>query len=284
MHQKLDNKELVIMNMSDVYKEEDFYKRSGECLQSDVHLDIVDESKVEGTDCYCDELAEKQIRNGIGRLSEESIHFIDSGNYHYISKFWMEKIRYPFELLLFDNHPDMQPALFGPILSCGSWVRDSLADNRFLKHVETIGVNQKLLDDEIRRYGDKVSFLSWQQLYQDLHMKRKEQGKIPVETLSHECTFLAKDYPYADLPVYLSIDKDVISEQEVETNWDQGKMPVDVLFSLLKCVFTHRQVIGMDICGECDPVSEKGDVRSAIQTNNAVNKRFMHFINNLEKK
>ena len=52
----------------------------------------------------------------LGR-AQEGIHFLDSGNYHYVSKIWMEKIEEEFELLVLDHHTDMQPPMFGDILS-----------------------------------------------------------------------------------------------------------------------------------------------------------------------
>ena len=39
---------------------------------------------------------EKSIEDKIKDLSPEGIHFIDSGNFHYVSEFWIEKIKQSF--------------------------------------------------------------------------------------------------------------------------------------------------------------------------------------------
>ena len=62
------------------------------------------------------------LKRMIADYPAEGVHFIDSGNYHYLTKFWTDKLETPFSLIVFDHHPDMQPPLFDNILSCGSWV------------------------------------------------------------------------------------------------------------------------------------------------------------------
>jgi len=82
-----------------------------------------DFSRLEGTNCYCSEESGCAIRQAISGLPLCAIHRIGTGDYHYISLFWAERIPEPFVLVLFDNHPDDQPDAFGEdILSCGSWV------------------------------------------------------------------------------------------------------------------------------------------------------------------
>ena len=90
-----------------------------------INFPVIDSdfSELEGTCCYCSDGSAAQIRDAIASLPLSAIHLIGTGDYHYISLFWLERIAEPFELLLFDNHPDDQPTAFGTdILSCGSWV------------------------------------------------------------------------------------------------------------------------------------------------------------------
>ena len=42
--------------------------------------------------------AEEEIKERIKELDFSGIHFLDSGNYHYLSKFWTEKIESHFLL------------------------------------------------------------------------------------------------------------------------------------------------------------------------------------------
>lgn len=85
-----------------------------------------DFSGLEGTCCYCSEQAARQIRQAIQGLPVHAVHKIGTGDYHYISLFWLERLSIPFTLALFDNHPDDQQTAFGGgLLSCGSWVEEA---------------------------------------------------------------------------------------------------------------------------------------------------------------
>lgn len=74
----------VLMNFSGIYPQEDCFKEQG------TWLDMTD---LKGVNCYCTEEAGEIIRQRIRKFRGEGIHFLDSGNYHYLSKFWLEKYR-----------------------------------------------------------------------------------------------------------------------------------------------------------------------------------------------
>lgn len=82
-----------------------------------------DFSHLEGTNCFCSPESAEQIRRAVAALPLHAVHDIGTGDYHYVSLFWLERIREPFSLVLFDHHPDDQPGAFGAgLLSCGGWV------------------------------------------------------------------------------------------------------------------------------------------------------------------
>ena len=58
-------------------------------------------------------------------------------------------------------------------------------------------------------------------------------AKIKEIFASHAGTF----------PVYLSVDKDILSKEELDTNWDQGNVRVDELLSLAKDCLAGRKVL-----------------------------------------
>ena len=85
-----------------------------------------DFSRIEGTSCYCSDEAAGQIRQAVAALPLHAVHLLGSGDCHYVSLFWLERIAGPFSLVLLDNHPDDQCTAFGgDILSCGSWVAEA---------------------------------------------------------------------------------------------------------------------------------------------------------------
>ena len=173
-------------------------------------LEWHDCSAIGGSRLYCSRDAEEKIKALIAPAGVSGIHFIDSGDYHYISKIMTDFIKEPFTLVLIDHHTDMQDAsLGGDILSCGNWAKKVLQENPYL---------QKLVE------------ISYEEL---------KNGK------AHE---KIKELP-DEVPVYISIDKDVLDEKYAVTNWDQGKMSMGMLEQILKTLVTEYDVIGVDICG-----------------------------------
>ena len=215
----------IIMNFSGIYREEDFWED-----QEPVWLDF---QRLQGVNCYCTPEAEAAIKEKICDLPVQGIHFLDSGNYHYLSKFWLEKIQEPFSLLVFDNHTDMQEAAFFGLLSCGSWAGEVLDTHELLSHICVAGPGLK----DFREYKGQA----WAKLTRICREELSDGG----EEILRE--FLETD---PDLPLYISIDKDVLRKEEARTNWDQGELALDQLLKLLELIFEKRKVIGADICGE----------------------------------
>lgn len=92
---------VTIMNFTGIYESETFYRHES--------VRWLDCRRIKGTNCYCDEEAERELAELIAPYPPSGIHFIDSGNYHYMTKLWTDKLTAPFDLILIDHHPDMQP-------------------------------------------------------------------------------------------------------------------------------------------------------------------------------
>lgn len=87
-----------------------------------------DFSQLPQTRCYCSAESADTIRKAIGEMELCGIHLLGSGDFHYQTLFWLERMRKPFSLILVDNHPDDQEDAFGgQLLSCGGWVRQARA-------------------------------------------------------------------------------------------------------------------------------------------------------------
>ncbi len=167
-----------------------------------LHLNT-DFSALEGTNCYCSAESAVQIRQRISSLPLHAFHTIGTGDYHYQTLFWLERIREPFALLLLDWHPDDQPDAFGAgMLSCGNWVA------------------------EARRLPN-CRFDYW---------VRCEADFLSPEALP-------------PLPVYLSIDLDILSPAFARTDWDQGSMSLEALTRFLQRLAAAHRILGVDLCG-----------------------------------
>jgi len=225
----------TIQEFTEVYKEQGFMQE----MKHNVHVLWLDCTQIGGTDCYCDDEAQSELGKKLDQSKQPGIHFFDNGNYHYMSKLWTDRIDEPFDLVIFDHHPDMQPPRFEGILSCGGWVKEVFDCNPYIKNAILVGVADHLIEEikndptaEFEKYRNRVKF-------------------IPESAL-----LAPKDWPedeafaQSSRNVYISIDKDALCLKDAITNWDQGSLTFDQLEKALRQLFAHHRILGVDICGE----------------------------------
>ncbi len=223
-------------------------------------LACLDCSDIEGTDMYCAQQAQGELERRLRAYPVEGIHFLDSGNYHYLTRLFAGRIGMPYHLVLLDNHSDMQPSMIPELLSCGAWAKQLLAEDPHLEQMLLIGPPQCALD-EIE--ADKIEKL--------LCVSREEWQASGIPGLCRKLEKAgASRPPFGSLPLYFSIDKDVLSETYARTNWDQGEMTLPELKAILQCLAQGRRVIGADICGEL-PVAPPHEAAAAQRTNETAN-------------
>ena len=136
----------------------------------------------------------------------------------------------------------MQPPAFGGILSCGGWIAASLEELKNLEHVILIGPDEAAYEQVEEELKEKVIFLSREKLQE---MNDAEISRFLTEVLCET------------LPLYISIDKDVLCPDDAQTTWSQGDMKLTTLLSGVKTVLecakkTGGEIVGVDICGEAD--------------------------------
>lgn len=242
----------VMINLSHAYEE----LGTWECFCGE----RIDATGLQGTDCYCDDESAARIREWLLPFGPQGVHWIDSGNYHYLTRFWAEKVERPFSMILFDHHPDMQLPRFEGLLSCGGWLRTLLEEQPQLQRACIVGVAPHL-KEHLAGFEQRVVWLD-ESLCDD-------NGQCLYEGLD---SFL---HASAGQPFYLSVDKDVLSPDYARTNWDQGSMSLPVLLRLLSLVMATRRVIGVDICGEL--TEGQGSTEGDRQVNVACNSRLQQF-------
>lgn len=240
---------VVVMNFTHVYEEEDFYQKEP--------YQWVDCTDMNGVYGYCDSEAGKQIKSRLSQFKAHGIHFIDSGNFHYVSKFWMEKVKQKFVLILFDHHTDMMESRFGGLLSCGSWARDALEHNPYLQKIVLIGADASLVTNVEDQYKNRIEYYS----------------TTYFEQPDHWIEFANKHSQY---PIYISVDKDVLNPIEEPTDWDQGTMSLKMLENILHILIQNHELLGVDITGESTNLLEAGS--DAIQKNDSVNHSLLHLL------
>lgn len=197
--------------------------------------DLLECRNMEGTNCYCDPAAEALLARRFRAFPVRGVHWIDTGDYHYCSKLWTDRIDAPFDLVVTDNHPDMQAPAFGDILSCGGWVRKALEGNPYLREVWIVGIDPAL-KGECGGFGDRVHVVD-----------REEVARMAPEEVAA---------PLSGRPVYLSVDRDVLDRTYARTDWDQGTMTLDWLCGFIDGLGARADLLGADVCGAI--TEEKG--------------------------
>ena len=233
---------LLIADFSGVYAEEGFLQNLQE---RGVPYRLVGLGDIEGTTCYCDPAAEAEIRRRLGPEPAERMRWIDSGDFHYVSKILAGFEKEPFVLVLIDNHPDDQAPAFGGVLSCGSWVRDLRMASPMLQEVWTLGPEHRIRNASgtvDRELGEGID-----DLVDALVGKR----------------------------VYVSIDKDVLDREWARTDWSQGTYSLDCLKGWLDRLL-RLDVVAVDVCGELAPA--KGATPEDLRVNRETNVELQDFI------
>ena len=268
---------VTIQDFTGVYAEQPFMQKLRESATIDGKIRWFDCTRIDGTDCYCDDEAQAELNKMMDRAVAPGIHFFDNGNYHYMSKLWTDRVQEPFDLVVFDHHPDMQPPRFEGILSCGGWIKEVLDHNKFVQNVTVIGVADHLVE-EIRE--DLTQANSAEILSRVTFIRESEldtYGKDPSTSplwaslrMTHPC--------------HISIDKDALSPAYAATNWDQGSLTFEQLAATLTALAESRKILGIDICGERARDMGFEDTAAADAKNNALNKKLYNLITTLVEK
>ena len=263
-----------VQDFTGVYAEQPFMQGLLESAATDKNIHWFDCTQVDGTDCYCDDEAQAILHKQIESVGNDSfgIHFFDNGNYHYMSKLWTDSVQEPFDLVVFDHHPDMQPPRFEGILSCGGWIKEVLDHNKFVQNVIVIGVADHLVE-EIHK---DLTQANSAEILNRVTFIRESELKNHLENLSSlVCSELASVH---SSNLYISIDKDALSTAEAATNWDQGSLTFEQLTDTLQTLAQNRKILGIDICGERARDMGFEHTAAADALNNALNKKLYNML------
>ena len=223
---------IILLNFSDVYDYESFASS-----QEIVHVDC---RELNGVDCYCDEDGRKELRQLLAPYPAKALHFIDSGDYHYLTEYWVSKLQEPFSLIVLDHHPDMQQPQWKGVVSCGGWVTDVLEKNTFVRNIIIVGASDELISQVPAHLRKKVMFYS--------------QAEI-----DHHQAWPSR-------------------KQDAITDWSNGDMTLMQLQAVLRIIYAHEKVIGVDITGECSATLDYlSEVKDA-SVNNRANEEVMQMI------
>lgn len=196
------------------------------------------------------------------------IFFLGSGDFHHISYLLIKHM--PFKnihVVVFDNHPDNM--FFPSGIHCGSWVYHASKLPNVVK-ISVFGI----ASNDIRGFNiiqNRFSVIrSGKVKYYCLTpvsklMKMFCGNRIDDITASQKSIteILKEDVKKEKKAIYLSIDKDVLSNKVLTTTWDQGKMQEE---ELLKCIKEIAQfVIAADVVGDISIYKYKSRMKKIIR-------------------
>lgn len=275
--------ENLILDFTHVYCDED--------IKDIDRFRYIDCSDIQETDMYCSKNAYEKIWGRIEPYGIQGIHYIDSGNYHYISKIITDHIDEPFGLVMYDHHMDMQMPMVPEMMSCGDWAGQALSQNKNLRQLVIVGPPESDIEQTLESYSGSQSGRLLTFSAEDLHGDLLENKLKLIRT---------------DLPLYISIDKDVLGPEYTETNWSQGDMSIDGLERLLSVFLggqgeeknsdacrndernagdiRHSRILGIDICGEIQTDIPVPEYLEAEEKNEKVNIELFRFISEHVKK
>ena len=232
---------------------------SGSCFLPGAGLgNIVDCRDVEESRLYCSAEACQKLRSRLSTVPLHALHWIDSGDFHYLSVFFLERIEEPFELLLFDHHPDDQPLAFESedMLSCGSWVGYCRRSLPLMKSQCSLGPGSAgtapgSAGTAPGFAGTAPVFAGTAPCFAGPGPGTKGPGSgSAVTDLGFAGTAPGTKGPApGSLPLYLSLDLDILSPSVFATDWDQGTIGESALLDALTSLTRGRRVLGIDVCG-----------------------------------
>ena len=197
-----------------------------------------------------------------------TLTFMGSGDFHHLSLAMVRRVPRRCNLLVIDNHPDWMRGV--PFLHCGTWVYHAA---------------QLPWVDRVFHVGGEVDFdnyyrhaAPWEMLHSGKivtlpairQMKGRRWAATPHESLrplpevimQRERLEMLLDPYRADLakrPLYVSLDRDVLTAEHATINWDSGRLTPPEVFDILDGFReASPALLGMDVVGDWSPVRVSG--------------------------
>jgi len=215
-----------------------------------------------------------ELNGWMGQLDQEgpAITLYGSGDFHHLSLPLVALQTEPINLLVLDKHPDWMRGV--PFLHCGTWLYHAAR----LPHVRRVfHVGGDLDFDNYYRWMAPWNILrsgkivvipairsfqggGWKNIRHE-PLRTGLEGKLDQDRLWRQLK------PYRDdlaaRPLYVSVDKDVMTREDALVNWDSGYLPLEEVERVLQ-TFIHLadgQLAGTDITGDWSPVYVRGWLR-----------------------
>jgi hypothetical protein len=214
---------------------------------------------------------ERALADRLGGAADAApqLTFVGSGDFHHVSLALVRRLEEPINLLVIDNHPDWMGGL--PFLHCGTWLHHAA---RLPQVVRVFHVGGEVDFDNHYRW-----LAPWQRLRDGRvvvfpavrRFRRGAWGGVAHEPLRPAPVAAADWGRVADLlrpfrdelarrPLYISLDKDVMTAADAAVNWDSGRLGWDEVAAVLDgfAAAAGGRLAGMDVVGDWSAVRVSG--------------------------
>lgn len=209
------------------------------------------------------------LKDRIKSRRNNAVTFLGSGDFHHIANILIEDIKEPVTIIDFDHHPDWDIML--PMLHCGSWVKKTLVQANVKKIIELGPSSDDLSDIWIQTCAIDALKDSRLEIYPYSHPTtttylKRVPNNISIRTTNGPLTsrICWNDLKDKNIPeflrhllkrlpsenVYVSIDKDCLTNHYSLTNWEEGRLSLDDLLLSLRVIKQNSNIVGVDICGD----------------------------------
>jgi hypothetical protein len=218
---------------------------------------------------------EDDLNSRLGAPTKPALTFCGSGDFHHASLALIRRIQEPFNLLVIDKHPDWMRSV--PLMHCGTWVRHAVrlpglhrlyhvgGDLDFDNGFRWLAPWPELLAGKIKVIPAIRRFERgrWQRItHQPLRVRPDERalGDRVLGLIQADMAELAR------YPLYISLDKDVMTVEEAVVNWDSGFLRLEEVKSILDVFVSAAQerLAGMDVVGDWSAVRLRGLFRKTL--------------------
>lgn len=230
------------------------FDRSVLPLPDSARIDLADWQEDIRFGCRLNRLQQLQVAIAPALTQSPRLVMLGSGDYHHLTALLLEQYRQlgqPLQLVVFDNHPDNMRYPWG--VHCGSWVWHA-SRLPFVKQIHVLGITSTDVEaahgweNHLRalwsgklRYWCVGRDLGWMKRIGITHSRSFDSTADMLGAFA-EYNAVSTD------PIYLSIDKDVLSAADAHTNWDQGVMRKSELLDAIRPMLSR--IVAADVVGE----------------------------------
>jgi hypothetical protein len=220
---------------------------------------------------------ERFLADQLGAATETrpALTFFGSGDFHHVTLALLRRLPGRFNLMVLDKHPDWMGGL--PFLHCGTWLAHACKlpglqrvfhlggdldfDNwfRWLAPWSKLRSGKIMVFPAVRRFRGKP----WDKV---AHEPLRAEPATPFGPERIEELLWPYRAELASVPLYISLDKDVMGVEDAIVNWDSGHLCLAEVQAILPAArrFANFQLAGMDIVGDWSQVQVQGLFRRSL--------------------